>query len=53
MREREARSLRKLTAGVREEVQAEERRTVCLVQQCKNGGQQKSKGRGQGCARER
>lgn len=35
---------RKLTVGVREEVQAEERRTACFVQQCKKGGQQKSKG---------
>lgn len=32
-----------MTVGVREEVQAEERRTLCLVQQCKKGGQQKSK----------
>lgn len=31
---------RQLTVGIREEVQAEERKMVCLVQQCKKGGQQ-------------
>lgn len=51
MREREARSLRKLTVGVREEVQAENCVPCTAVQE--RGAAEEQSDRGQGCARER